>query len=122
MDRFGRRPLLIGSVAICVCCLICEAAILANFGEAGTNKSALAAGVAMFFIYAYIYSIGYECVQIVYLCEIFPNHIRAKGFSIAVATIVLSDLIYVAVAPVAFANVQWKFYLVRKIRKCFILH
>jgi hypothetical protein len=39
--------MLIGVGGCCVC-LIVEAAIVANYAEAATNKAALAAGVAMY--------------------------------------------------------------------------
>lgn len=47
MDKIGRKPLMLFGVAGCCVCLILEAAIVANFAEAATNKAALAAGVAM---------------------------------------------------------------------------
>lgn len=48
MDRVGRKPLMLFGVAGCAVCLIVEAAIVATYAEAATNKAALAAGVAMY--------------------------------------------------------------------------
>jgi len=45
MDKVGRKPLMLFGVAGCGVCLIIEAAIVATYAEAATNKTALAAGV-----------------------------------------------------------------------------
>jgi hypothetical protein len=45
MDRVGRKPLMLFGVLGCGICLAVEAAIVATYAEAGTNKAALAAGV-----------------------------------------------------------------------------
>jgi len=45
MDKVGRKPLMLAGVAGCCVCLILEAAIVATYAEAATNKAALAAGV-----------------------------------------------------------------------------
>jgi MFS family permease len=48
MDKVGRKPLMLFGVGGCCVCLIIEAAIVATYAEAATNKAALAAGVAMY--------------------------------------------------------------------------
>lgn len=48
LDRIGRKPLMIFGVAGCCVCLIIEAAIVATYADAATNKPALAAGVGEF--------------------------------------------------------------------------
>lgn len=47
MDKVGRKPLMLFGVGGCGVCLAIEAAIVATYAEAATNKAALAAGVAM---------------------------------------------------------------------------
>jgi hypothetical protein len=44
----------------------------------------------------------------VYVSEIFPTHIRAKGMAASVSGYFLSLLIYLEAGPTAFANIQWK--------------
>lgn len=53
--------------------------------------------------------------QFVYLGEIFPNHLRAKGISLGMAGLNVINIIWLQVAPTAFENIGWKFYL------CFIV-
>ena len=48
----------------------------------------------------------------VWYSEIFPNHIRAKGICLSIATIALTDLVYLQATATAFANIGWHFYLV----------
>ena len=54
---------------------------------------------------------GIDVVGIVFYSEVFPNFLRAKGVAATIATIVLTDLIYLQVATTAFAHVGWKFFL-----------
>ncbi|KAF2492557.1 MFS general substrate transporter [Lophium mytilinum] len=112
MDRIGRRPLMIFGVAACCVTLIIEAAMVANFAAAGTNKAGLGVGVAAFYCFLAVYSVGIDVAGVVFYGELFPNHIRAKGVCLSVATIALTDLVYLQATATAFANIGWKFYLV----------
>lgn len=41
--------------------------------------------------------------QYIYFSEVWPNHLRAKGMTIAMATIALVNIMWLQVAPTAFA-------------------
>jgi MFS family permease len=112
MDRFGRRPLMIGGIFGCMVCLCIEAAMVALYAPAGTNKAGLGVGVAAFYVFLIVYSLGIDVCGVVFYSELFPNHIRAKGVAMAVMSIALTDLIYLQATAEAFANIGWKFYLV----------
>lgn len=112
MDRVGRRPLMLFGLGGCCVCLIIEAAMVANFAAEGTNKAGLGVGVAAFYCFLAIYSVGVDVAGVVFYGELFPNHIRAKGICLSVATIALTDLVYLQATATAFANIGWKFYLV----------
>lgn len=58
MDRTGRKPLLLLGVAGCCACLIIEAAMVAQYAAAGTNKAGLGVGVAAFYVFLAFYSVG----------------------------------------------------------------
>jgi hypothetical protein len=45
------------------------------------------------------------------LSEIFPNHIRAKGVVVGVATICAINIVWLQVAPIAFETIGYRFYL-----------
>ena len=46
-----------------------------------------------------------------YLGEMFPTHIRSKGYSLAMSVLALSNVVYTQAAPTAFATISWKFYI-----------
>lgn len=48
----------------------------------------------------------------VYCSEIFPTSVRAQGLGTSIIGLFASTLVYTQVAPVAFANVGWRYYLV----------
>lgn len=52
---------------------------------------------------------------IVYTSEIFPSHIRAKGMSASIVAYFASLIIYLEVAPTAFADVRWHSVFLRLI-------
>jgi MFS family permease len=112
MDRVGRRPLMLFGVSACCVCLIIEAAMVANFAAEGTNKAGLGVGVAAFYCFLAVYSVGVDVAGVVFYGELFPNHTRAKGICLSIATIALTDLVYLQATATAFANIGWKFYLV----------
>ncbi|KAH0847812.1 hypothetical protein AYO21_04018 [Fonsecaea monophora] len=90
------------------------AALLANFVPS-TNTAALKATVAMFFLYQPFVNIGLDGTQFVYLGEVFPNHLRAKGVCLGTSMIAFMNIIWLQSAPEALKNIQWKFLL------CFII-
>ena len=112
MDRIGRRPLMLFGVGGCCICLILEAAMTAQYADAGTNKAGLGVGVAAFYLFLLVYSTGIDVAGVVFFGELFPNHIRGKGLALSISTIALTDLIYLQVTAQAFATIKWKFFLV----------
>ena len=44
--------------------------------------------------------------------EIFPSHLRAQGTGISIATLMLTDLLWLQLAPTAQTTIGWKYYLV----------
>ncbi|KAI1618273.1 MFS transporter [Exophiala viscosa] len=114
VDRFPRPKFIAFGVLGCMASLIVEAALVADFVPS-TNTAALQAAVAMFFIFQVFYGICLDGPQFAYLGEMFPTHLRAKGVCLGVAMISLMNIMWLQSAPIAFANIGWKFYL------CFII-
>lgn len=134
MDRVGRRPLLLIGVRLMVpvveqdaylreltlsqvggCCisLILEAAMSAAFAETNSgNTAGLQAGVAFAYLFLAFYSVGIDVAGVVFYSELFPNHVRTKGIALSIATISLTDLVYLQVAQLAFSTIGWKYWLV----------
>lgn len=99
----------------CGVCLVIEAAMVAAFAtgpDASYNKVGLGFGVFAFYAFVAIYGLGIDVCGVVWYSEIFPNHIRAKGICMSIATIALTDLVYLQATATAFANIGWHFYLV----------
>lgn len=84
IDRLPRPKLIAGSLAGCMVCLIIVAALIANFVPSD-NTSATNAIVAFIFLYVIFYEGGLDGTQAVYLGELFPTHLRAKGMNIGMA-------------------------------------
>jgi Sugar (and other) transporter len=110
VDRMARNKLMAIGLTGCLASLIVEAAIQARY-LGGTNKSALAAGVAMLYSYVFFYAMFLDGCSFWYVGEIFPSHLRANGFALAMAGFCLADIIWLGAAPTAFAQIGWKYYL-----------
>lgn len=65
--------------------------------------------------YIFIFEMTLDGGQFVYLSEIFPTHLRAKGISLGMAALCVINIVWLQVAPTAFRTIGWKFYL------CFII-
>ena len=94
--------------------VVIEAAMVAAFAtgpNAGENKVGLGFGVFAFYAFVAVYGFGIDVCGVVWYSEIFPNHIRAKGICMSIATIALTDLVYLQATATAFANIGWHFYL-----------
>lgn len=113
MDWTGRKPLLMIGLGGCCFSLILEAVMVARYAETGSNNEAgLRMGVAATYIFLAFYSVGVDVAGVVFYSELFPNHIRAKGISLSIAVIALTDLVYLQATATAFANIGWKFFLI----------
>lgn len=44
--------------------------------------------------------------------EIFPSHLRAQGTGISIATLMLTDILWLQLAPTAQRTIGWKYYIV----------
>ncbi|RFU25689.1 hypothetical protein B7463_g10648, partial [Scytalidium lignicola] len=93
IDLFPRNKFISFGVLGCMSSLIVEAALVANF-VSSNNSSALQAAVAMLFIFEIFYGFCLDGAQFAYLGEIFPNHLRAKGMCLRVATICLMNIFH----------------------------
>jgi hypothetical protein len=111
LDRVGRRPLMLLSMAGCLIFVSIETAMMASYTGTTNNSNAKHMGVAALYCFIFCYAIGADVAGIVFYGEIFPNHIRAKGFSMAVGTKALTDLVYLEAASTAFQNIGWHFFL-----------
>ncbi|KAL4912322.1 general substrate transporter [Aspergillus aurantiobrunneus] len=111
LDRVGRKWLMITGLGGCVAALIGECICLALF-EGTSNKAGNSAAVFFLYLHLAFYGSCLDASTYVFASEIWPTHLRAKGFAISVSGLFLGSLILLVSAPTAFANVGWRFYLV----------
>ncbi|EHK42563.1 uncharacterized protein TrAtP1_002416 [Trichoderma atroviride] len=111
VDRVGRtRLLVIGFVGV-VTALIGECITVSIFQR---TKSRGMAGAAVFFLFWHMvcFSSTSDATSYIYASEIFPTPLRAKGLAVSVSGLFVATIIFLQVAPTAFATIGWKYYLV----------
>ncbi|OKL56107.1 hypothetical protein UA08_08684 [Talaromyces atroroseus] len=111
LDRVGRRWLMVSGMIGCLISLIGEIIMLALF-QCSDNKSGKIAGVFFLYLHLAFYGTCIDGSTYVYGSEIWPTHLRGKGFSLSVAGLFVGSTTLLTAAPTAFARIGWKFYLV----------
>ncbi|OQU99467.1 hypothetical protein CLAIMM_05097 [Cladophialophora immunda] len=110
VDRLPRPHLITIGMVGCVAAVATEAALQAKY--LGTdNRSALAAGVAMLYVYVFFYAVFLDGPTYFYLGEIFPNHLRSQGMTMGMGSLCLANIIWLQAAPKAFETIGWHYYL-----------
>ncbi|RKK27588.1 hypothetical protein BFJ66_g16131 [Fusarium oxysporum f. sp. cepae] len=111
LDRVGRIRIMLIGLTGCALALSCFTAMVATFG--GTeNRTGNAFGVFFLFLFVFFYGGSMDATSYVYCSEIFPTSVRAQGNGFSVAGLFSATLIYTQVAPTAFAEIGWRYYLV----------
>jgi sugar porter (SP) family MFS transporter len=111
IDRVGRRkPLLIGTVAIIIA-LVCEAAINSRIDPANPAHGLSIAGVFFIFCVTVIFSWSWGPISWVYMSEVMPMQIRARGnaFATGIGNWLVSTF-WSQLSPMALKELSWKFY------------
>jgi len=112
LDRVGRRkPLLWGTIGITIA-LVCEAAINSQNTD-GTRTGLSIAGVFFLFLVSVIFSWSFGPISWVYMSEIMPMQIRARGnaFATGIGNWLVSTF-WNQVSPIALGQLTWKFYFI----------
>ena len=102
--------MLIGSLGCLISAILLCALSAIYIG--GTNEAGLKAAVFVCFLYIFWWCFFIDATQYVYVCEIFPNHLRAAGVALGLSSFYLASEITLVAAPIALESVGWKFYLV----------
>lgn len=111
-DRIGRRrPMFFGALAITIA-LIAEAAINSQ-NTAGTNHGMSIGGVFFLFLVSVIFSLSFGPVSWIYMSEVMPMQIRAKGsaFATGIGNWLVST-IWAQVSPIGLGAITWRFYFI----------
>ncbi|KUI62887.1 Sugar transporter STL1 [Cytospora mali] len=115
LDKYGRRkPMIWGSFGLGISMMLIS--ILLSFQESHPDtqlaKTTAAASVTFFFTYMLIFGATANCIPWVYVPEILPLHVRAKGTAVGISSNWLWNFFVVMVTPTLLANLAWKGYLI----------
>lgn len=77
-----------------------------------TNTKGLGAAAAFLFLFLAAFNLFLEGPSQYYISEIFPTHIRSKGMTVNVIGNNICNIFWLELAPTAFADIGWKYYLV----------
>ncbi|CAN9277537.1 unnamed protein product [Alternaria alternata] len=113
LDRTGRRkPMMWGSLGLGLSMMMIS--ILLSFkGEDGrVLKSTASASVAFFFTYMLAFGMTMNCIPWVYVPEILPLHVRAKGTAVGISANWIWNFFVVMITPTLLNSLAWKGYLI----------
>ncbi|KAI1851200.1 hypothetical protein JX266_003275 [Neoarthrinium moseri] len=113
LDKYGRRkPMMWGSFGLGISMML--VAILLSFQDRGgmIAKNTASASVTFFFTYMLIFGATANCIPWVYVPEILPLHVRAKGTAVGVSSNWLWNFFVVMITPTLINNLMWKGYLI----------
>ncbi|KAL2139452.1 hypothetical protein VTI28DRAFT_5145 [Corynascus sepedonium] len=111
IDRVGRRrPLIWGTVAIAIA-LICESAVNSRIDKNNPSHGLSIAGVFFIFCVTVIFSWSWGPISWVYMSEVMPMQIRARGnaFATGIGNWLVSTF-WSQLSPMALKKLEWKFY------------
>ncbi|RFU25166.1 hypothetical protein B7463_g11170, partial [Scytalidium lignicola] len=111
LDRYGRIRIMAIGVIGCAICVTIEAAMVAKYANGG-SKAGNAIGVLFIYLFVTFYGGCVDVSMYVYCSEIFPTLIRAQGVGFSISGLFIAALLFTEVAPTAFNNIGWKYYLV----------
>jgi MFS family permease len=89
LDKLGRVNVMVWGILAQVAVLCIECALSATYSGT-SNRSGNIAGIWAFFFYESIYACTWDCAPYVYVSEIMPSHLRAKGVTLSIAALYVS--------------------------------
>ncbi|KAL1858202.1 hypothetical protein VTK73DRAFT_7913 [Phialemonium thermophilum] len=118
IDRVGRRKLFLAGLFILSVWLGVFSACSAQYAQTGSSSWGKA-GVAFVMIYIYSFGSTYASSPYAYAAEVLPTKNRAHGMSLALFSANALTLVFSQTAPIALADIGWKFNLVFIACNCF---
>ncbi|KAJ4127074.1 hypothetical protein NW768_008697 [Fusarium equiseti] len=111
LDYVGRKWLMVTGLFGCAVSLLGVSVMVALFG--GTNNTGgNSAGVFFLYLHLTFYATCMDASTYVYGSEIWPTHLRGKGFAVSCAGLFVGSLTLLEAAPTAFQTIGWRFYLI----------
>jgi MFS family permease len=107
--RVGRRPLLLWSMGL-MWLVFTLITILTGVFNHNKSKSASYASVAFIYLYSGVHNLGWTGAMMVYVVEILPYSMRAKGISLFWFVTGAAGAFNTYVNPLGLSAFGWKFY------------
>jgi len=113
VERLGRRPMFLFSMAACCVVWIGMTASTSTFAASGDNNaSAAKATVACIFIFGAVFSIGITPLQALYPVEVLSFEMRAKGMAFSSLAVAAGGLLNQFAWPISLAKIGWHTYII----------
>ncbi|KAJ5633365.1 hypothetical protein N7490_009704 [Penicillium lividum] len=113
MEAAGRRRLFLISTIGMLACYVIWTALSAINQQRGFHDTGLGTGViVMIFMYQLFYNAGLNGPPWVYVTEVLPTHLRAKGTNIMQIASTCVILFNGYANPIAMDAISWKYYIV----------
>ncbi|KAK5745771.1 hypothetical protein LTR17_001273 [Elasticomyces elasticus] len=113
VDKAGRRPMMLGSMAGCCVMWIGVTASTAIFSQSDdTNTSAAKATVACIFLFGAVFSVGITPLQALYPVEVLSFEMRAKGMGFSSLSVAVGGLLNQFAWPISLAKIGWHTYII----------
>ncbi|OAV91416.1 hypothetical protein PTTG_05678 [Puccinia triticina 1-1 BBBD Race 1] len=112
IDTFGRRLLMIPSVAIMGSIFAALAGVAKQIEENENSHQSRMAAVVLFFVFLAVFAIGFQATVWFYPPEILPQRVRAQGAALATACNWSLNFVVVECFPLATEKIGWKTYLI----------
>lgn len=116
INKFGRRTMFLLSTAGCLAVYVIWTALQATYDQQvdpeGNGGGPYAKAIlAMIFLFGFVYSIGWTPLQVVYVIEILPFNLRARGLTLYNFFVALALIFNQYVNPIGVDNSGWKYYI-----------
>ncbi|KPI35193.1 High-affinity glucose transporter [Cyphellophora attinorum] len=111
VDKVGRKkPLAYTSIALVIDMILIM--VFSKYYSNSNNKVGQGFAIAWIFLFSFIFSLGYNALQLVYISEIFPTALRSRATAICAFFGTATGLLFNQLSPKAFAAISWRYYSV----------
>ena len=110
VDRIKRPNLIASGLLACAVTVAIFTGLQSRYLDT-MDRSGLIACSVMLYVFAAVFSLVCEAAVYFYVAEIWPTHLRPHGMAIGMSALAMSDLLFLQVAPTAFATIAWRFYI-----------
>ena len=112
LDKVGRRPLLIYSLAFCSICFAIITGTSKIVDDNAANRTAANTTIAFIYLFGIVFSFGWTPLQAMYICETLTTVTRAKGTALGNFMTSVSGVVIQYSSGPAFEKIGYYFYLV----------